>query len=62
MKPEQIKSVDRLQSRLSPRVGERGKGGGVEEILFFSLICQVAWWRLIYSGDYSGGLRSLNQF
>ena len=60
MKPEQIKSVDRLQSRLSPRVGERG--GGVEEILFFSLICQVAWWRLIYSGDYSGGLRSLNQF
>ena len=36
--------------------------GGVEEILFFSLICQVAWWRLIYSGDYSGGLRSLNQF
>ena len=28
VKPEQIKSVDRLQSRLSPRVGERGKGGG----------------------------------
>ena len=36
VKPEQIKSVDRRQSRLSPRVGERGKGGGGGNIIFLT--------------------------
>ena len=36
-KPEQIKSVYRLQSGLSPRVGERGeRGGGGGNIIFLT--------------------------